>query len=182
MIALNSLSRSKLLKSWHVLNGNGGGFQTSICGVEEMKKLLFPKLGRWCSGTLDDFSVWFNGRAGINTSVSPFCNATLLHLVSIWIAIWTNDITAGQSGCVYGFSVKAGTRPSQLFLLAVTGLPWDSEPLGDRLRLTFHFIFWTSNRSLLMQGFFYKYLMTTAHIQQHINSICGVCLVDASRA
>lgn len=57
MITLNSLSRSKLLKSWHVLNGNGGGFQMGICGVEEMKKLLFPKLGRWRSGTLDDFSV-----------------------------------------------------------------------------------------------------------------------------
>lgn len=57
MIALNSLSRSKLLKSWHVLNGSGGGFQTGICGVKEVKKLPFPKLGRWRPGTLADFSV-----------------------------------------------------------------------------------------------------------------------------
>lgn len=52
MITLNNLSRSKLLKSWPVLDGNGGGFHLRSL---EGKILPFPSLGIRGSGNLDNF-------------------------------------------------------------------------------------------------------------------------------
>lgn len=44
-----------------------GGFQIGICGVQKVKKLPLPGLGKWGTGIWMGLSSWYSGRAGTNT-------------------------------------------------------------------------------------------------------------------